>query len=124
MNADGTVSGDPSFARVWLPQQNSPTPEVLYDGGTAAATADGGATGNHLPQWVYTYVAYVPPQMPPPATASLIIGGSGPPAGARVAGRAGDHCHGSHGNDLEKARASRKGPRFPRARSRRHRRRR
>lgn len=66
VNPDGSVSGDPSFAPVWLPQQNSPTPEVLYDGGTAPPAGDGGATGNHLPQWVYTFVPYVPTQVPPP----------------------------------------------------------
>jgi len=66
VDSTGALSGDPSFAPVWLPQQNSPTPEVLWDGGTAPPTGDGGATGNHLPQWVYTYVPYVPPQMPPP----------------------------------------------------------
>ena len=63
----GQLTGDPSFSPVWLPQQNSPTPEVLWDGGTAAAVGNGKPTGNHVPQWVYTYVPYVPPQMPPPA---------------------------------------------------------
>jgi hypothetical protein len=67
VDANGAISGDPSFAPVWLPMQNSPTPEVLWDGGLAAASGDGGATGNHVPQWVYQYVPYVPPQMPPPA---------------------------------------------------------
>jgi hypothetical protein len=68
VNPDGTISTppDPSFAPVYLPQQDDPTPEVLYDGGSAASYSDGGATGNHVPQWVYTYVPYVPPMMPPP----------------------------------------------------------
>jgi hypothetical protein len=66
VDPNGKTSGDPSFAPVWLPMQNSPTPEVLFDGGTAPPEADGGVTGNHLPQWVYKYVPYVPPLMPPP----------------------------------------------------------
>jgi hypothetical protein len=66
VDANGQTSGDPSFAPVWLPMQNSPTSEVLFDGGTAPPEADGGVTGNHLPQWVYKYVPYVPPLMPPP----------------------------------------------------------
>lgn len=68
VNPDGTISTppDPSFAPVYLPQQNSPTPEILFDGGSAASYADGGVTANHVPQWVYTYVPYVPPMVPPP----------------------------------------------------------
>ncbi len=66
VDPNGQTTGDPSFAPVWLPLQNSPTSEVLFDGGTAPPEADGGVTGNHLPQWVYKYVPYVPPLMPPP----------------------------------------------------------
>jgi hypothetical protein len=67
----GTLSGDPSFAPVWLPLQNSATPEITYDGGTRPSIAASGGsvgtlTGNHSAQWVYTYVAYVPPNKPPP----------------------------------------------------------
>jgi hypothetical protein len=61
------LSGDPSYAPVWLPQQNSATPEVTYDGGTSPSIgAAGTITGNHSAQWVYTYVPYVPPNKPPP----------------------------------------------------------
>jgi hypothetical protein len=67
VDASGTLSADPSFAPVWLPAQNSPTPEVLWDGGLAPSVGNGAPTGNHVPQWVYEYVPYVPPQMPPPA---------------------------------------------------------
>jgi hypothetical protein len=66
VDPNGNTTGDPSFAPVWLPQQNNPTPEVLFDGGTGPSLHDGGPTGNHVPQWVYTYVPYVPPMMPPP----------------------------------------------------------
>jgi hypothetical protein len=66
VDPSGKTTGDPSFAPVWLPMQNSPTPEALFDGGTAPPEADGGVTGNHLPQWVYKYVPYVPPLVPPP----------------------------------------------------------
>ena len=57
----GAASGDPSFAPVWLPQQNSATPEVLADGGTSQTLGgDGTPTGNHVPQWVAKYVPYQP----------------------------------------------------------------
>ncbi len=67
----GALSGDPSFAPVWLPLQNSAAAEVTYDGGTRPSiSASGGqvgsVTGNHSAQWVYKYVPYVPPHMPPP----------------------------------------------------------
>ena len=62
VDTNGTLSGDPSFAPVWLPQQNSATPEVLADGGLAQTLGGTGApTGNHIPQWVVQYVQYVPP---------------------------------------------------------------
>jgi hypothetical protein len=62
VDANGKMSGDPSFAPVWLPQQNSATPEVLADGGTAQTVGgDGTPTGNHIPQWVVQYVQYTPP---------------------------------------------------------------
>ncbi len=58
----GNLSGDPSFAPVWLPQQNSATAEVLADGGTAQTLGGNGSpTGNHIPQWVVKYVQYTPP---------------------------------------------------------------
>jgi hypothetical protein len=66
VNSNGSLSGDPSFAPVWLPLQNSATPEVTYDGGTRPSIATSGITGNHSAQWVYTYVPYVPPNKPPP----------------------------------------------------------
>jgi hypothetical protein len=57
----GALSGDPSFAPVWLPLQNSATPEVLSDGGLAQTLGGTGTpTGNHIPQWVVQYVPYVP----------------------------------------------------------------
>jgi hypothetical protein len=62
VDSSGHLSGDPSFAPVWLPMQNSATPEVLPDGGTSQTLGgDGTPTGNHIPQWVVTYVKYVPP---------------------------------------------------------------
>ncbi len=62
VDPSGKLSGDPSYAPVWLPLQNSATPEVLADGGTAQTLGTTGApTGNHIPQWVVQYVAYVPP---------------------------------------------------------------
>jgi hypothetical protein len=62
----GTLTVDPSFAPVWLPQQNNATPEILIDGGTSQTLGgDGTPTGNHVPQWVYQYVPYVPPPPPP-----------------------------------------------------------
>ena len=62
VDASGALSGDPSFAPVWLPLQNSATPEVLADGGLAQTLGAAGVpTGNHIPQWVVQYVAYVPP---------------------------------------------------------------
>jgi hypothetical protein len=57
---DGALSGDPSFAPVYLPQQNSALPEPV-DGG--AATAPSGTSmlkGNHIPQWVVKYVPITP----------------------------------------------------------------
>jgi hypothetical protein len=61
VDASGKLSGDPSFAPVWLPQQNSATPEVLPDGGTSQPLGgDGTPTGNHIPQWVVKYVQYTP----------------------------------------------------------------
>ena len=68
----GQVTVDPSFAPIWLPQQNSATPEILIDGGSEPSSLGGSGkpTGNHVPQWVYTYVAYTPPDggvlIPPP----------------------------------------------------------
>jgi hypothetical protein len=57
----GPLSGDPSFAPVYLPQQNSALPEPL-DGGAAstAPAASGVAKGNHIPQWVVKYVPITP----------------------------------------------------------------
>jgi hypothetical protein len=58
----GALAGDPSFAPVYLPQQNSALPEPL-DGGapSAASAADAGAPkGNHVPQWVVKYVPITP----------------------------------------------------------------
>ncbi len=43
----GSLSTDPSYAPIWLPQQND---AQLPDGG--AADAGGVVRGNHLPQWV------------------------------------------------------------------------
>jgi hypothetical protein len=61
VDANGTATGDPSFAPVWLPQQNSATPEILPDGGTSQTLGGNGTpTGNHLPQWVAKYVPYTP----------------------------------------------------------------
>jgi hypothetical protein len=65
VDPSGHLSGDPSFSPVWLPRQNSATPEVLPDGGTSQTLGgDGTPTGNHIPQWVVTYVTYVPPAPP------------------------------------------------------------
>jgi hypothetical protein len=62
VSAGGAVMGDPSFAPVWLPQQNSATPEQLPDGGTSQTLGGNGVpTGNHVPQWVAKYVPYMPP---------------------------------------------------------------
>jgi hypothetical protein len=73
VDPSGKVSVDPSFSPVWLPLQNSATPEVLLDGGVGQTLGGGGKpTGNHVPQWVYQYVAYKPPPpidggyIPPP----------------------------------------------------------
>jgi hypothetical protein len=53
VNPSGALSGDPSFAPVWLPQQNSATAEVLVDGGASqTVTGNGTPTDNHMPQWV------------------------------------------------------------------------
>jgi hypothetical protein len=60
--ADGALSGDPSFAPVYLPQQNSALPEPV-DGGaasTAPAASAGTPKGNHVPQWVVKYVPITP----------------------------------------------------------------
>jgi hypothetical protein len=63
-DASGASTGDPSFAPVWLPQQNDATPEVLPDGGTAQTLGGNGTpTGNHIPQWVVSYVPYTPPPL-------------------------------------------------------------
>jgi hypothetical protein len=63
VDSTGALSGDPSFAPVWLPLQNSATPEVLADGGLAQTLGGTGTpTGNHIPQWVVQYVPYVPQQ--------------------------------------------------------------
>ena len=43
----GSLSADPSYAPIWLPQQND---AQLPDGGTA--DSGGVPRGNHLPQWV------------------------------------------------------------------------
>jgi hypothetical protein len=65
VDASGKLSGDPSFAPVWLPQQNSATPEVLPDGGTSQTLGGNGTpTGNHIPQWVVKYVQYTPGVVP------------------------------------------------------------
>jgi hypothetical protein len=62
IDATGNLSGDPSFAPVWLPPQNSATAEILPDGGTAQTLGGNGSpTGNHIPQWVVKYVQYTPP---------------------------------------------------------------
>jgi hypothetical protein len=69
IDASGSLSGDPSFAPVWLPQQNSATPEILIDGGTSQTLGGNGTpVGNHVPQWVYQYVPFKPP--PPPASSA------------------------------------------------------
>jgi hypothetical protein len=53
VDASGALSGDPSFAPVWLPQQNSATAEVLIDGGAGQTVAGNGTPAdNHMPQWV------------------------------------------------------------------------
>jgi hypothetical protein len=62
------LSGDPSYAPVWLPLQNSATPETLYNGTLQPSiSASGTIAGNHSAEWVYTFVPYVPPanMMPP-----------------------------------------------------------
>jgi hypothetical protein len=62
VSPDGTLSGDPSFAPVYLPQQNSALPEPV-DGGVASAAPSSGPTmpkGNHIPQWVVKYVPITP----------------------------------------------------------------
>lgn len=73
VDPSGELSGDPSFAPVWLPLQNSATPEILLDGGVSQTLGGNGTpTGNHIPQWVYRYVPYKPPPprdggyIPPP----------------------------------------------------------
>jgi hypothetical protein len=61
IDASGALSGDPSFAPVYLPAQNSAVQEPV-DGGAPATVADaGGPKGNHVPQWVVKYVPIVPP---------------------------------------------------------------
>jgi hypothetical protein len=73
VDPSGTLSGDPSFAPVWLPQQNSATPEILINGTTSQTLGGNGKpTGNHVPQWVYKYVPYTPPP-PPPNDAGVYI---------------------------------------------------
>jgi hypothetical protein len=60
--SDGALSGDPSFAPVYLPQQNSALPEPV-DGGAASTAPAAGASmpkGNHIPQWVVKYVPITP----------------------------------------------------------------
>jgi hypothetical protein len=65
IDSSGDLTVDPSFSPVWLPQQNSATPEILINGMTSQTLGGNGKpTGNHVPQWVYKYVPYVPP--PPP----------------------------------------------------------
>jgi hypothetical protein len=65
VNPSGSLSGDPSFAPVWLPMQNSATPEILADGGMSQTLGGNGTpTGNHIPQWVVSYVKYTPPTPP------------------------------------------------------------
>jgi hypothetical protein len=61
VSADGALSGDPSFAPVYLPQQNSALPEPV-DGGAASTAPVGASTpkGNHIPQWVVKYVPITP----------------------------------------------------------------
>jgi hypothetical protein len=62
VSPDGTLSGDPSFAPVYLPQQNSALPEPV-DGGVASAAPSSGPSmpkGNHIPQWVVKYVPITP----------------------------------------------------------------
>jgi hypothetical protein len=68
VDPSGALTVDPSFAPVWLPQQNSATPEILINGMTSQTLGGNGKpTGNHVPQWVYQYVPYVPP---PPSKAN------------------------------------------------------
>jgi hypothetical protein len=65
VDPNGSLSGDPSFAPVWLPMQNSATPEILADGGMSQTLGGNGTpTGNHIPQWVVSYVKYTPPTPP------------------------------------------------------------
>ncbi len=61
VSPDGALTGDPSFAPVYLPQQNSALPEPV-DGGVATAAPVGATTpkGNHIPQWVVKYVPITP----------------------------------------------------------------
>ena len=58
----GALSGDPSFAPVYLPQQNSALPEPVDGGAASTAPAAGAGTpkGNHIPQWVVKYVPITP----------------------------------------------------------------
>ena len=59
---NGTLSGDPSFAPVYLPQQNGAMPEPVDGGAASTAPAAGAGTpkGNHIPQWVVKYVPIMP----------------------------------------------------------------
>lgn len=59
---DGGLSGDPSFAPVYLPQQNSALPEPVDGGAASSAPAASAGTpkGNHVPQWVVKYVPITP----------------------------------------------------------------
>jgi hypothetical protein len=58
----GALSGDPSFAPVYLPHQNSAVPESVDGGAASTAPAAGAGTpkGNHVPQWVVKYVPITP----------------------------------------------------------------
>ena len=59
---EGGLSGDPSFAPVYLPQQNSALPEPVDGGAASSAPAASAGTpkGNHVPQWVVKYVPITP----------------------------------------------------------------
>ena len=54
VDPSGSLSGDPSYAPIWLPQQND---AQLPDGGTA--DSGGVPRGNHLPQWVTKAVSVI-----------------------------------------------------------------
>jgi hypothetical protein len=60
IDPSGPLSGDPSFAPVYLPQQNNALPEPLDGGAPSVAVDAGSPKGNHIPQWVVKYVPITP----------------------------------------------------------------